>query len=42
MNWFEKIKEWYTAGYWTKEMVTNACIKNKITIEEKNTIINGD
>lgn len=39
MNWYEKVNDWYAAGYWTKEMVENAYIKNKITAEEKNKIL---
>lgn len=41
MNWFGNIKKWYTAGYWTKEMVTDAYLKNKITLEEKDKILKG-
>ena len=28
------IKKWYEKGYWTKEMVQNAVMMNKITEEE--------
>lgn len=28
---FEKIKRYYEEGLWTKEMVSNAVIKGKIT-----------
>lgn len=33
-NWFEKIKDFYERGLWTKEMVRNAVIKGKITADE--------
>lgn len=29
--WFEKVKRYYNAGIWNKEMVGNAVIKGKIT-----------
>ena len=33
------IKKWYEKGYWTKEMVQNAVIMNKITEEEYELIV---
>lgn len=36
---FEKIKSYYEKGYWTKEMVYNACLKGKITEEEYKEIV---
>lgn len=30
----EKVKAWYDAGVWTLEMVRNAVVKNKITVQE--------
>lgn len=36
---YEKIKAWYDAGFWTKEMVYNAYIKGKITLEEYKSIV---
>ena len=32
--WYQKIKDYYTAGLWTLEMVKNAVRKGKITAEE--------
>lgn len=31
---FEKIKNWYESGFWTKRMVADAVIKNWITAAE--------
>lgn len=31
---YEKIKNWYEAGFWTRRMVRNAVIKGKISEEE--------
>ena len=31
---FQKIKKWYEQGFWTKLMVANAVVKNKITAEQ--------
>lgn len=39
---FEKIKEYYTKGYWTSEMVRNAVVKNKITKEQYKEITGED
>lgn len=39
---FEKIKYYYDNGFWTKEMVGNAVIKNKVTIEEYKIITGED
>ena len=33
------IKKWYEKGYWTKEMVQNAVMMNKITEEEYELIV---
>lgn len=33
-TWFDKIKDFYDRGLWTKEMVRNAVVKGKITAEE--------
>lgn len=32
--WFEKIKKYYSAGVWNKEMVKNAVKKGKITEDQ--------
>lgn len=37
----EKIAKWYKQGLWTEEMVRNAVVKNVLTEEEMNEIING-
>ena len=34
MSWFDKIKRYYVAGFWTVAMVRNAVIKGKITEDE--------
>ena len=36
--WFEKIKRYYEAGVWNRQMVRNAVKKGKITAEEYGTI----
>lgn len=36
--WFEKIKRYYEAGAWNRQMVRNAVVKRKITAEEYETI----
>lgn len=41
MNWFENIKEWYDAGYWTQAMVQEAVDKGKISREEASEITGG-
>ena len=33
-KWYEKIKGWYESGWWTKSMVKNAVVKEKITADE--------
>lgn len=38
-NKFEKVKEYYESGYWTKAMVANAVVKGWITQEEYEQII---
>ena len=34
MIWFNRIKKFYDAGYWTKEMVADGVVCNKITQEQ--------
>lgn len=34
MKWFDKIKDYYLKGLWTKDMVRNAVVKGKITEQE--------
>ena len=41
-KWYEKIKGWYEAGYWTKLMVKNAVVKEKITGDEYKEITGED
>lgn len=41
-NWFEKIKKYFNAGLWTKKMVGNAVIKDKITAEQYTKITGED
>lgn len=41
-KWYAKIKEWHEAGWWTKSMVKNAVIKEKITADEYKDIIGED
>ena len=38
----EKITKWYKQGLWTKQMVLNAVMKEVLTVEEADIIINGD
>ena len=33
-TWFDRIKDFYDRGLWTKEMVRNAVVTGKITAEE--------
>jgi len=40
-TWFDRIKDYYERGLWTKEMVRNAVVKGKITAEEYE-IITGE
>lgn len=37
----EKIAKWFKLGLWTEEMVLNAVLKDVITAEEANFIINN-
>lgn len=37
----EKITKWYKQGLWTKQMVLNAVMKEVLTAEEADIIING-
>ena len=30
----DKVKQWYTWGIWTKEMVANAVVKDRLTPED--------
>lgn len=34
MDWFDKIKRYFDAGFWTKEQVAQAVTLNKITPEQ--------
>lgn len=34
MIWFNRIKKFYDAGYWTKQMVADGVVANKITGEQ--------
>lgn len=36
----DKIMKWYRMGLWTEEMVRNAVMKNVLTEEEMNEILN--
>lgn len=36
-----KVKKWYEAGYWTRQMVENAYDKGRLTAEETSWIL-GD
>lgn len=38
---YEKVKDYYNGGYWTKKMVRNAVVKEWIT-EEEYTEITGE
>lgn len=37
----DKIARWFKQGLWTEQMVLNAVIKEILTAEEANMIING-
>lgn len=39
MNWYENIKKWYAAGYWTRAMVQDAVVKGKISRQQAESII---
>lgn len=39
---FDKIKSYYNNNLWTKEMVANAVLKNKITEDQYKEIIGED
>ena len=41
-KWYEKIKGWYEAGWWTKSMVKDAVVKEKITGDEYKEITGED
>ena len=41
-KWYAKIKGWHEAGWWTKWMVKNAVVKEKITADEYKTIVGED
>ena len=41
-KWYAKIKGWYDASYWTKCMVKNAVVKEKITADEYKEITGED
>ena len=41
-KWSEKIKGWYESGWWTKGMVKNAVVKEKITADEYKEITGED
>lgn len=34
-----KVKQWYSWGIWTKEMVANAVKKNALTVEDYKDIV---
>ena len=36
---YEQVKAWYDKGFWTKEMVHNAVLKNWITESEYKEIV---
>lgn len=40
-TWFDKVKDYYERGLWSKEMARNAVVKGKITTEEYE-IITGE
>lgn len=42
INWFERLKGYYTKGYWTKSMIGDAVKKDKITSEEYKQITGED
>lgn len=39
---FERLKNYYQSGFWTKEMLHNAVEKNWITAEEYKSIVGED
>lgn len=39
MTWFERIKRFYNAGLWTKEMVADGVVYGKITAEQYEEIV---
>lgn len=39
---YQKIKKYYEAGLWNKEMVANAVVKGKITAEQYKEITGED
>ena len=41
-KWYEKIKGWYEADWWTKCMVKDAVVKEKITADEYKKITGED
>ena len=41
-NWFDRIKKYYNADLWTKKMVGNAVVKQKITAEQYKEITGED
>ena len=41
MNWYENIKKWYAAGYWTQAMVQDAVDKGKISRQQAAEITGG-
>ena len=41
-KWYEKVKGWYEAGWWTKSMVKDAVVKEKITGDEYKEITGED
>ena len=38
----EKIRKWYAQGLWTTAMVQNAVVKNVLTQEEADKILNKE
>lgn len=40
MNWFEKVKKYYEAGYYKNEQVKIFVVSEKITIEQYKKITN--
>lgn len=38
MSKYDKVKQWYTLGMWTKKMVKNAVVKGWITEDEYKSI----
>jgi uncharacterized XkdX family phage protein len=41
-KYFSKIKRYYDSGFWTKSMLKNAVMKNRITEEEYKEITNNN